>query len=89
MISITTERFRKAYSELPPHIQDSARKAYKLWKINPRHPSLQFKQIHNTKPIYSVRIALAWRSIGVKQSNTIIWFWIGSHADYDKMIDSL
>ncbi|MGQ0829601.1 MAG: ParE family toxin-like protein [Bacteroidota bacterium] len=89
MISVTTERFRKAYAKLPENIQEAARKAYGQWKVNSNHPGLQFKQIHKTQQIYSVRIGLAWRGIGVKNGNTIIWFWIGSHADYDKLIASL
>lgn len=89
MISVTTVRFRKAYLKLPEKTKESARKAYRIWKENPKHPSLQFKQIHTTQAIYSIRIGLAWRAIGVKTDNTIVWFWIGSHADYDKLIASL
>ena len=53
---------------------------------DPWHPSLYFKQIHGTEPIYSVRISLGWRAVGVRSGNTVIWYWIGSHADYDKLI---
>ena len=86
MKSITTERFRKAYSALPEHVRVSALKAYKLWHKDPLHPSLQFKKIHKTQPVYSVRISLSCRALGVKDKDTLIWFWIGSHADYDKLI---
>lgn len=89
MNSVTTVRFRKAYAYLPEHIQEQARKAYLQWKKNSQHPSLQFKQIHKIEPIFSVRISLSYRVIGVKKKDNIIWFWIGSHADYDKMIASL
>ena len=89
MNSVTTERFRKAYARLPEHIQEQTRKAYKLWKKNPKHPALQFKQVHDTEPIYSVRVSLSYRSLGIKQKDTVIWFWIGSHADYDRMIVNL
>ena len=89
MISVTTQRFRKAYTGLPQQIKESARRAYKTWKENPNHASLQFKQIHKTQAVYSVRINLAYRALGLKQGNTIIWFWIGSHAEYDKLIASL
>ena len=86
MRSETTKRFRKAYAHLPEHIQEQTRKAYKLWKKNPFHSSFQFKQIHDTEPVYSVRISLSYRALGIKEQDTIIWFWVGSHADYDKMI---
>jgi len=89
MISLTTLRFRKAYSTLPPHIQEQTRKNYRLWKEEPHHPSLQFKQVHNEKPIFSVRIGLSYRAVGLKEQDTMIWFWIGSHADYDNLIAQL
>ncbi len=89
MKSITTARFRKAFSGLPESVKESARKAYNTWKENPSSPGLQFKLIHQKDAIYSIRIRLSWRALGVKQGNTIIWFWIGSHAEYDKLIKSL
>jgi len=89
MKSVTTKRFRKAYAELPEHIQEQTRKAYKTWKVNPNHPSLQVKPVHDTEPIYSVRVSLSYRALGVKEKDTMIWFWVGSHSDYDKMIASL
>ena len=89
MNSQTTERFWKAYSKLPTHIRRKARETYRLWQENPGHPGLQFKQVHQTKPIYSVRVSIGWRAVGVKENETMIWFWIGSHADYDKLLTQL
>ncbi|MGZ3862082.1 MAG: ParE family toxin-like protein [Bacteroidia bacterium] len=89
MRSVTTARFRKTFSLLPDHVKESTRNAYAKWKKNPSHPSLQFKLIHNSQPIYSVRISLSYRALGVKQGNTYVWFWIGSHAEYDKLIATL
>jgi mRNA-degrading endonuclease RelE of RelBE toxin-antitoxin system len=77
MNSVTTEKFRDTYAKLPEHIQERARKAYTMWKKDLNHPALQFKQIHSTKPIYSIRITLSYRAIGIKENNKIIWFWIG------------
>lgn len=62
MKSVTTERFRKAYSLLPRQIKDSTQKTYRKWKENPNHPSLQFKQISKPQAIYSVRISLSYRA---------------------------
>lgn len=56
---------------------------------NPAHPSLRFKRVHTTKPIYSVRITRGWRALGVREGETMVWFWIGSHADYDLLISKL
>ena len=89
MKSHTTERFRKALRKLPPEIQEQARKAYKVFKQDPRHPSLRFKQVHPTKSVYSVRASLGYRALGVRDGEDIIWFWIGSHSDYDKLIARL
>lgn len=86
MISRINAEFRKHFRRLPSAIQTSARKAYQLWRQNPAHPSLQFKRIHNTEPLYSIRVALGWRALGLMDGDTITWFWIGSHADYDRLI---
>jgi hypothetical protein len=87
--SVTTDRFRKAFNKLPQHIQKRARQSYLLWRSNSNHPSLHFKQIHNEQPIYSVRVSLSYRAIGVIEEDTIIWFWIGSHEDYNNLISQL
>jgi hypothetical protein len=55
----------------------------------PPHPALQFKTIHQRLPIYSVRIGLHWRTIGVKRQDAVVWFWIGSHKDYDHKVEEL
>lgn len=86
MTSHTTEAFRKRFANLPETVQKAARKNYQLWKINPHHPSLEFKKVHNQKLIYSVRISREWRAVGIRHGNAIAWFWIGSHADYDQLL---
>ncbi len=86
MTSRTTERFRKSLAALQDHIQQRARQAYKTFQQNPNHPGLQFKQVHSTQPIYSVRISLDYRALGVLDGDEMIWFWIGSHADYDRLL---
>ena len=89
MNSVTTLRFRKAYSRLPENIKETTRKAYRLWKKDTFHASLQFKQVHSTHPIFSVRINISYRALGVKEGNTLIWFWVGSHAEYDKLLRAI
>lgn len=86
MNSHINAEFRKHFRRLPSPIQASARKAYQLWRQNSAHPSLQFKRIHNAEPLYSIRVALGWRALGLVDGDTITWFWIGSHADYDRLI---
>lgn len=86
MKSRTTEHFRKAFQQLPPRIQRRAREAYKRFIKDPYHPSLRFKRVHPTRPIYSVRISLNYRALGILEGDEIIWFWIGSHAEYDALL---
>jgi hypothetical protein len=57
--SHVNERFRKGFDALPEAIQKKARDAYALWSRDPRHPSLRYKKIHDSLPIFSVRIDLA------------------------------
>ena len=89
MKSHITDDFLKVYRRLPNGIRTQARKAYRLFQENPQHPSLQFKRIHSTKPYFSARINLGYRTLGVLEDGTIIWFWIGSHSEYDRLISQL
>ena len=63
-----------------------AKAAYQLWSENPDHPSLRFKKVHNKLPIYSVRVDLDWRAVGILEGDVVIWFWIGPHGEYEKLL---
>jgi hypothetical protein len=89
MISRTTERFRAAYAALPAAIQQQAREAYRLFRQNPTHPGLRFRQVHPTRPIYSARINLQYRAVGIRDADTMIWFWIGPHDEYERLLARL
>jgi hypothetical protein len=54
---------------------------------NPNHPSLQFKPVKNWAGVYSVRITLDYRALAFASGNTVTWFWIGSHSEYDGLIN--
>lgn len=84
--SRTTRSFRTAFASLPDEIQARARRAYHLFRDHPEHPSLRFKKVAQLENVYSVRIGLGYRALGVLEGSTVIWFWIGSHADYDRTI---
>ena len=86
MKSATLARFWDCFDALPADIQKLAREAFATWQRDARHPSLHFKKVHPTEPLYSVRIGDRWRALGYRKDDTMIWFWIGSHADYDKAI---
>ena len=88
MKSSRTKDFRRKFLKLPQRIKDTAKKNYELWRQNPFHPSLEFKEVISKENIWSVRIGIGWRALGVMKANEkkIVWFWIGSHADYDKLL---
>lgn len=89
MNSRTTDRFWKCYSELPESVKKEAKKAYQQFKKDPYYPGLNFKRIHSSRPIFSLRITKDYRAIGIQQDKNIIWIWIGSHSDYDLLLKQL
>lgn len=89
MISRTTNSFRKLLRHLPAEVQAAADKAYALWQANPAQPSLDFKQVHASEPIFSARITLGWRAVGSRKPDRMVWFWVGSHNDYDRLLRQL
>ncbi len=84
--SRTTQQFWDAFAGLPPEAQQQAKSAYRLFRNNPAHRSLRFKKLEGEDHTYSVRIGLGYRALGAMKGNRIVWFWIGSHQDYDRMI---
>jgi hypothetical protein len=80
----TTRRFWRCYDDLPENVQRTADQCYKLLKTDLSHPSLHFKKIGNK--YWSVRVGLDYRALGVEVKNGISWFWIGTHAEYNKLI---
>ena len=89
MKSSTTTEFRKLFADLPEQVQQQTRAAYRQFKEDPSHPSLRFKKVHPDLPIYSARISKNYRAVGQLDGDTVIWFWVGSHAEYDKLLGQL
>ncbi len=89
MISEANPRFSAAYRELPKDIQEQARRAYRLFRDSPAHPGLRFKRVSDQEPVYSVRVTLNHRALGLLEGDRITWFWIGNHKDYDRLLASL
>ena len=63
-----------------------ARRAYQLFRQNPSHPGLNFKKVDTENNIYSARIGLGYCALGQIHGEAIVWFWIGPHGDYDKLV---
>ena len=89
MNSRTTRRFRDALRELPDEVRQRARRAYRRFREDPTHPGLRFRQVHTTEPIYSARIGLRYRALAVVHGDVALWFWIGTHADYDRLLQTI
>ena len=75
--------FWAAYEKLPRQIRELADRNYSLLKQNPQHPSLRLKKVGR---FWSVRVGLGYRALAVETTDGLVWFWIGSHSDYDAMI---
>ncbi|MFD2570244.1 hypothetical protein ACFSUS_06330 [Spirosoma soli] len=83
----TFARFWKRYSDLPRDIQELADKNYELLKSDPFHPSLHFKRLGGKKNLWSVRVGDSYRALAIEpEENVLAWFWIGTHAEYDRII---
>jgi hypothetical protein len=82
-----TLRVAKVLDRLPGYaIIDSKAQAdanFALLKRDPRHPSLQFKKVGR---YWSARVGLRYRALAIETDDVYLWFWIGSHADYDRLI---
>ena len=74
------------HEALPEQIQRQAKTAFRKFQQDPHQAGLQFKQVHEVKPIYSARISRDYRAVGIKNDEEIIWFWIGSHSDYNNLL---
>ena len=83
MKSRATRKFWRAYSALPVPIQNRALKQYRLWLADPHHPSVDFKKVDR---YWSARVTDNYRAIGVMSGGTVIWFWIGTHDEYDRLL---
>ena len=82
----TLPRFWKHYGQLPKETQELADKNFDLLKSDPHHPSLHFKEVNPVRKIWSARVGAQYRALGVEKPDGIVWFWIGTHAEYDKLV---
>ncbi|GAA5481108.1 type II toxin-antitoxin system RelE family toxin [Haloferula sargassicola] len=83
MKHLTTPRFWQAYDRLPEKVRTIADANFELLKNDPYHPSLHFKKVGR---FWSVHAGIKYRALAVQEDDAIVWFWIGSHADYDKLL---
>lgn len=84
--SFAVDSFWNCYKTLPKKQKKLARKQYALWLNEPSYPSLSFKRISSSEPIFSIRISKSYRALALKESDVYYWFWIGNHDDYERLI---
>ncbi len=77
--------FWSCYRRLPKQVQELADANYELLKIDSSHTSLHFKKIGKYR---AVRVGLHYRALAVEISEGLLWFWVGSHSEYDKILNS-
>lgn len=85
VIHFSSPSFWSAYDLLPLSIQKIADKNFEILKSDPKHPSLRLKKVGR---YWSVRVGIHYRALAVDVEDGMLWFWIGSHADYDKLINA-
>ena len=76
-------RFWRSYHELPTDIQRQADACFRVLKNDPRHPSLDFKKVGR---FWSARIGMHHRAVAVERGEDLVWFWIGRHDEYERLI---
>ncbi|HVX87241.1 MAG TPA: hypothetical protein VH253_20825 [Phycisphaerae bacterium] len=84
MISKTRRSFWEHFDRLPAAIQGVAREKFELWHEDPFHPSLQFKELRPM--LWSARITDNYRALALRKGEVVVWFWVGGHAEYDRLI---
>jgi hypothetical protein len=82
LIHYAAPSYWRAYHQLPEQVRALADKQFQLLKANPQHPSLHFKRVGR---FYSARVGAHYRTLAVDAPDGILWFWIGTHAEYDRI----
>jgi hypothetical protein len=86
MRHIKSRQFEKMFDALPADVQEAARHSYALLKANPRHPSLHFKPLKAGGIYWSARVGIHHRALARAVDGNFLWNWIGTHAEYDRVI---
>jgi hypothetical protein len=86
MNHFTLPLFWQLYHQLPRHVQQLADKNYALLRSDPFHRSLHFKKVGKKKQLWSVRVGEHYRALGLDKGEGVVWFWIGTHAEYDRLL---
>lgn len=86
MTHATLPRFWTAYNRLPEDVRRHADRKYALLQADPSHPSLHLKRVGRTRGLWSVRVNDSYRALAAEDAQGLVWFWIGPHAEYDRIL---
>ncbi len=75
--------FWARYRSLPAQIQTLAHKSFQWLKSDARHHLLHNKRI---REFHSVRVGLFYRALGIEVDDGVLWLWIDTQAEYDKLV---
>jgi len=84
--SHTAGQFWKLFAALPADIRKQAYKAYAQFMRDPFHPGLNFEEVNRRTGLWSARITDDYRVLGYRDQGEVVWFWIGTHTEYEKLI---
>jgi len=76
-------RFWRSYARLPLNIQRVADDSFETLKRDPYHPSLHFKKAGR---FWSARVGIHYRAVAVEERQDIVWFWVGHHTEYERLL---
>ena len=85
MNHLASPEFWECYHSLPAAVRNLADKNFALLRENPNHPFLHFKRVGR---FWSARVGMRYRTLAVESGEDLVWFWIGTHAEYDRLIGS-
>lgn len=86
MRSKRTRQLRTLFAAFAMSAQREANEAYRRFRDDPTHPSVRFKPVRTRGPVYAARIGLHYRALALRRPDYWLWFWIGTHAEYDKRL---
>jgi len=89
--SVRTAEFRKLFAALPDGVQATAVARYKnYFRKDPYHSLLDRHNLQDVSGAAHASIAFemayGYRAVAFfdESMSTYVWYWCGSHADYDK-----
>jgi hypothetical protein len=84
-----TKRFWELYQRLPPETKAAARNTYKEFRLDPKHPGLHLERLEFDPRAWAVRVTLNYRAVALRSGDSWVWFWIGTHREFDRQFPRL